>query len=135
MHTPIFKEDFFYTQNNEWAKKLENNNILSGIDDYSQSALGDIVFIELPENNSEVQAGKPFGSLEATKSVCDLISPVSGKIMKVNENLKENPGIINFDPFGEGWLIEIEPSDLSELNNLMNVNEYKNYLKSKIFNN
>ena len=122
-----FNPDVLYTKSNEWVKNL-GNFVRVGIDDYSQSSLGDIVHIELPANGTIVKFGIAFGSLEATKSVSDINAPVSGVISKVNNEVIKNPGIVNFDPFGEGWLVEIEPSDISELNNLMDSETYKKYI-------
>ena len=100
-----------------------------GLDDYSQSALGDIVFIDLPEPDAIVGAGTPFGSLEATKAVSDINAPVSGRVVRVNIAVADSPSLINSDPFGEGWLIEIEPSDPAELDKLMDSESYRAYLR------
>ena len=129
MRAPFFNPDVSYTRTNEWAKRQEGI-VRVGIDDYSQSALGDIVFIELPEPGTEVSAGRPFGSLEATKAVSDLNAPVSGRVVHVNRAVVETPGLVNRDPFGEGWLIEIEPSAPSELDALMDAETYKAWLRS-----
>ena len=129
MRAPFFNPDVSYARTNEWAKKQEGT-VRVGIDDYSQSALGDIVFIELPEPGTEVRAGKPFGSLEATKAVSDLNAPISGRVVAVNRAVVENPGLVNQDPFGEGWLVEVEPSDLSELEALMDAESYKTYIRN-----
>jgi len=126
----IFKDDARYTQTHEWAKK-EGNTVRVGVDDFSQSALGDIVYAELPEVGAEVHAGAAFGSLESTKAVSDLNAPVSGKVVKVNEALADSPDLVNKDPFGEGWMIEIEPSNPSEFDKLMAVDAYKEYAKGE----
>lgn len=117
-----------YAGTNEWARPGESG-VAVGIDDYSQTALGDVVYVELPGVGMEVRAGAPFGSLEATKAVCDLNAPVSGLVVKVNGALAEAPGLVNADPFGEGWMIEVAPSNPAELDALMTVDVYREYLK------
>lgn len=131
-----FKPDVYYTKNNEWAEKLNNKNIRVGIDDYSQSALGDIVYIELPKTGTDVKSGEVIASLEATKAVNEITAPVSGIITDVNKNLENSPSVINHDPFGDGWIIEIKPYDFnqleSEISELMKADDYKNYLKNNL---
>ena len=124
----LFKDDVLYTNSNEWAKKFYNV-VRVGIDDYSQASLGDIVHVEISAVGTHVTAGKSFGSIEATKSVCDINAPLSGVIVRVNDEVIQSPSLINLAPFDEGWLIEIQPEDLSELNNLMDVETYKNFIK------
>ncbi|MBR1673310.1 MAG: glycine cleavage system protein GcvH [Fretibacterium sp.] len=133
MRAPFFSSEVLYTKTNEWAMRC-GERVRVGIDDYSQSALGDVVAIDLPEVGTGVTAGKPFGSLEATKAVSDLNAPVSGRVIRVNPAVAEAPGLVNDDPFGEGWLIEIEPAEpaksaLQGLDALMDVEAYKLYLK------
>lgn len=123
-----FNSDVLYTKTNEWAKNF-NNIIRVGIDDYSQSSLGDIVYIEISGVGTHVTAGKSFGSIEATKSVCDINAPVSGEIISVNQAVIASPGIINSDPFGEGWLVEIRPENISELDSLMDSEAYKKFIR------
>ena len=122
----VFKDDVRYTETHEWAKK-SGSNIVTGVDDFSQGALGDIVYVELPEVGADVQAGAAYGSLESTKAVSDLFSPVSGKVTKVNEALSDDPALVNSDPFGAAWTIEIEPSDPAEYDKLMDVATYKEF--------
>ena len=129
MRTPFFNPNIYYTRTGEWAEQ-RGECVRVGIDDYSQSALGDIVFIELPKPGVIVGAGTPLGSLEATKTVSDINAPVSGRVSRVNRAVTDFPGLINSDPFGNGWLIEIEPSDPSELDKLMDAESYKAYLQS-----
>lgn len=125
----VFKDDVCYTETHEWAKKT-GATVLIGVDDFSQSALGDIVFVELPEVGADVKAGAAFGSLESTKAVSDLIAPVSGKVAKVNEALADSPDLVNSDPFGEAWMIEVEPSNPAEFDKLMKVDAYKEYART-----
>ena len=124
----VFRDDVLYTSSNEWAKNLDGI-IRVGIDDYSQSSLGDIVYAELSPVNTHVSAGKSFGSIEATKSVIEINAPVSGVIVRVNDSVIDSPQLINHDPFGEGWLIEIEPENISELDTLMNADTYKDFIR------
>ena len=123
-----FESDVLYTKTNEWAKKF-GEIIRIGIDDYSQSSLGDIVHVEVSDEGTHVSAGKSFGVIEATKSVSDINSPVSGVIVRVNNAVKESPAILNHDPFGEGWIAEIKPENISELDTLMNAEEYKKFIR------
>lgn len=129
-----FKPDVYYTRNSEWAEKTEDGKVRAGIDDYSQSALGDIVHIELPETGADVKAGDIIASIEATKAVNEIAAPVSGVISNVNKDLEKRPDIINYDPFGDGWIIEIKPYNFNqlekELDELLSADGYKNYLKS-----
>ncbi len=123
-----FDKNVRYTKSNEWARKIDDV-IRVGIDDYSQSSLGDIVHIEVIAPLSNVTAGKSFGSIEATKSVCDIIAPISGIILRVNDEVIKSPQLINSDPFGQGWIAEIKPSDVSELDGLMTSEEYENFIR------
>ena len=123
-----FPNDVLYTPSNEWAKKF-NNVIRAGIDDYSQSSLGDIVHVEISPEGTPVMAGKPFATIEATKSAVEINSPVTGSISRVNPQILKLPGIINLDPYGEGWLAEISPSNPAELDSLMTPAQYKAFIQ------
>ena len=123
-----FKDNLLYTKNNEWAENL-GEVIRVGIDDYSQASLGDIVHIDILENGTHVRAGQPLGEIEATKSVSSINAPVSGVVVRVNEAVKDSPSLVNIDPFGEGWLAEISPENLSELSSLMDINAYREYIR------
>ena len=122
-----FDESARYTRSNEWAK-IFADVIRVGIDDYSQSSLGDIVHVEISPAGTHVTAGLPFGTIEATKSVSDINSPVTGIISRVNNQPLESPAILNIDPFGEGWLAEISPEKPEELEALMTPADYKRFL-------
>jgi glycine cleavage system H protein len=120
-----FPENLKYTKEHEWVR-VENDSIgVVGITDYAQSELGDIVYVELPQIGKQVKQLEPFGTIEAVKAVSDLFSPLSGEVIEVNEKLKDSPDLINKDPYGEGWIIKIKISDLSELNNLLSAEDYK----------
>jgi glycine cleavage system H protein len=120
-----FPENLKYTKEHEWVR-VENDSIgVVGITDYAQSELGDIVYVELPQIGKQVKQLEPFGTIEAVKAVSDLFSPLSGEVIEVNEKLKDSADLINKDPYGEGWIIKIKISDLSELNNLLSAEDYK----------
>jgi glycine cleavage system H protein len=123
-------DDLKYTRSHEWAK-IEENVVTVGITDYAQESLGDIVHIELPEENRELAKDEVFGVVESVKAVSDLYSPVSGEVIEVNEALVDSPEVVNDDPFNEAWMIKIRVDDASELNNLMDAREYKSYVEEE----
>ncbi|MEW6613857.1 MAG: glycine cleavage system protein GcvH [Thermodesulfobacteriota bacterium] len=123
-------EELKYGKQHEWAK-VEGNQVTVGITDFAQSELGEVVYIELPAKGTSVQKDKPFGIIESVKAVSDLYSPVSGKVAEVNGGLEESPEIVNDDPYGEGWMIKIIPSDISELDTLLSAKEYEEFLKEE----
>jgi glycine cleavage system H protein len=123
------RDDLGYTQTHEWAKKT-GNTIRVGVDDYAQSALGDIVYVELPSVGAAVNAGAAFGSLESTKAVSDLNSPVTGQITAVNEILSDNPELVNTSPYEDGWIIEVETADPKEFDLLMKGGDYLAFVKT-----
>ena len=100
--------DLHYTPDHEWVRLTGDNTVRVGITDYAQSALGDVVFVQLPDVGTEVTAGESFGEVESTKSVSDLFAPVSAKVVAVNSDLDANSQLVNSDPYGAGWLIELE---------------------------
>lgn len=118
--------DLYYTNEHEWLRKEEDGNITVGITDYAQAALGDLVYIEIQEIGQNIDAGGEMAVVESVKAASDVYSPLSGKITNVNENLTNEPQIINLDPYGEGWIACIFPSD--EINNVMNADEYQQLL-------
>lgn len=101
-----FPEDLGYTEEHEWAR-VDGDLVTIGITDYAQDALGDVVFVQLPDTGDEVVAGEAFGEVESTKSVSDLYSPVSGEVSAVNGALEDEPELVNRDPYGEGWLVRV----------------------------
>ncbi|SOJ55390.1 Glycine cleavage system H protein [Mycobacterium simulans] len=109
--------DLHYTAEHEWVRRSEADTVRIGITDYAQSALGDVVFVQLPGLGTSVSAGEAFGEVESTKSVSDLYAPVSGKVSAVNSELEGNPQLVNSDPYGAGWLLElqVESSEVSAL--------------------
>ncbi|MBS7604736.1 MAG: glycine cleavage system protein GcvH [Candidatus Bathyarchaeia archaeon] len=107
------REGLYYSK--EWAwVKIEGNRARIGISDYAQKQLREIVFVELPGVESEIRKGDPYGTIESVKAVSDLIAPLTGKVIEVNDKVTEEPGTVNRDPYGDGWLIVIEPTKLNE---------------------
>ncbi len=102
-------EDLRYTKEHEWARD-DGDHVVVGITDYAQDQLGDVVFVGLPDPGTEVEAGKPLGEVESTKSVSDVYSPVSGTVIEKNPDVESNPQLINDDPYGRGWLVRLEPT-------------------------
>ena len=100
--------DLYYTEEHEWVQRTGDDTVRVGITDYAQSALGDVVFVQLPDIGAEVTAGESFGEVESTKSVSDLYAPVSAKVVAVNGDLEANPQLVNSDPYGEGWLVDLQ---------------------------
>jgi glycine cleavage system H protein len=100
--------DLHYTEEHEWVQRTGDDTVRVGITDYAQSALGDVVFVQLPDVGAEVTAGESFGEVESTKSVSDLYAPVSAKVVAVNGDLEANPQLVNSDPYGEGWLVDLQ---------------------------
>ena len=120
--------DLYYTEEHEWVQRTGDDTVRVGITDYAQSALGDVVFVQLPDVGAEVTAGESFGEVESTKSVSDLYAPVSAKVVAVNGDLEANPQLVNSDPYGEGWLVDlkIEGSSLDDaLAGLLDADGYR----------
>jgi glycine cleavage system H protein len=117
-------DDRRYTQDHEWAR-LENGRVRVGITDYAQDALGDVVFVQLPERGSRVEAGATFSEVESTKSVSDIYAPVAGIVVEVNTDLADAPQRVNEDPYGEGWICVIEPADGAALDSLLDAEGYQ----------
>jgi glycine cleavage system H protein len=125
------EEGLYYTKEHEWAKKLDDGNVAVGISDYAQAQLHDVVYVELPEEETEVGVCEAIGAVESVKAVSDMYAPVGGVIVEVNEELLDAPEKINDDPYGEGWIAKIEPNNLEEdLGKLMDVEEYKKHLET-----
>lgn len=124
----MYPEDLKYTAEHEWVKAGEDGPVRVGITDYAQDQLGDIVYVQLPEVGSTVRAGDACGELESTKSVSDLYAPVNGTVTAVNEALADQPELINTDPYGEGWLLDIDVEDAAEVAALMDADAYQGQL-------
>ena len=123
----VFQEDLFYSREHTWVR-VDGNIATVGISDYAQEQLGDIYSVELPEPDRAVEQDEAFGSIESSKSVAELISPVSGEVISVNEDIEDDTSVISSDPYGSGWLIMVELRDLDELNNLLDAEEYRDYV-------
>ena len=117
-------EDLKYTAEHEWVRGA-GPVVRVGITDFAQDSLGDIVFVTLPEAGAKIEAGTPCGELESTKSVSDLYAPVSGTVTEVNTALDANPDLVNTDPYGEGWIFEVELSDGASVDELLDVAGYR----------
>ncbi|WP_075982794.1 glycine cleavage system protein GcvH [Bacillus massilinigeriensis] len=121
-------KDFRYSKEHEWAK-TEGEKVRVGITDFAQSELGDIVFVELPEVGAELKVDEPFGSVESVKTVSELYAPISGTVVEINEELNDNPEYVNESPYEKAWMIVIQPTDVSELDNLMSAEQYEEMIK------
>lgn len=121
-------EDLLYTAEHEWVS-IDDNIATVGITDYAQGELGDIVYVELPEEGESTKQMEPFGTIEAVKTVSDLYAPLSGKVIEVNGLLEEHPELINSDPYGEGWMIKLELSDSSEISGLLSPEAYRGQIE------
>ncbi|NOJ97455.1 glycine cleavage system protein GcvH [Corallococcus sp. CA049B] len=121
-------KDLKYTREHEWAR-VSGKIVVVGITDHAQTTLGDIVYVELPKLGAQVTAGDSFGTVESVKAVSELFAPISGKIVKVNSDLTEEPETLNTDPYGDGWLVEVELSDAGELSNLLDADAYEKLTK------
>ena len=118
-------ENVRFSKEHEWIQIEADSNVVTiGITDFASGELGDIVFIEFPEEGQEVKAMEPMGTIEAVKTVADLFSPVTGLIKEVNAALNDDPGLVNHSPYGEGWFVKIELADRGELDGLMEKSEY-----------
>lgn len=117
-------EENYYTKDHEWAQ-VDENVVTVGITEYAQDQLGEIVYVELPEEGAKVTQGEGFGVVESVKAVSDLLAPVSGTVIEVNTALMENPGVLNDDPMNDGWLLRIEMDTEKELANLMRAPDYR----------
>ena len=113
-----FPTNVKYTSEHEWIR-LEGDIAYVGITDYAQDQLGDIVFVDIPTEGETLEKGETFGTIEVVKTVSDLFLPIGGKVLEINPALEENPELVNQDPYGQGWLIKIQPTDLSEMEDLL----------------
>ena len=119
-----FPQNVKYTNEHEWIR-LEGDTAYVGITDYAQEQLGDIVFVDIPTEGETLEANEVFGTIEVVKTISDLFLPVAGEVLKQNPALEENPELVNKDPYGEGWLIKMNPANAADLDNLLNAESYK----------
>jgi glycine cleavage system H protein len=122
------QKDLYYTEEHEWLK-VDGEKGTIGITDHAQSELGDIVFVDLPEEGEEFSKGDAIGTIEAVKTVSDIYAPVSGEVLEVNETLDEEAEKINQDPYGEGWIVKVKLSDKSEVDELLSAEEYEDLIE------
>lgn len=118
-----------YTQSHEWVSREANGNVRIGITDHAQEALGDLVFVELPAVGDETDQGDSVAVVESVKAASDIYAPVTGEVVAINEDLEDDPGLINNDPYGDGWLYEVALSDESELDDLLDAEAYEESLE------
>ncbi|MEK7357807.1 MAG: glycine cleavage system protein GcvH [Bdellovibrionota bacterium] len=123
-------EDFYYTKDHEWAQ-VDENIVTIGVTEFAQEQLGEVVYVELPEEGQKVNQGESFGVVESVKAASDLYAPVSGTVIEVNMTLMEDPGSLNDDPMNNGWLIRIEMDSEKELANLVRAPEYRKMITEK----
>lgn len=119
-----FPANIKYTNEHEWIR-LDGETAYVGITDYAQDQLGDIVFVDITTEGETLEKGEVFGTIEVVKTVSDLFLPVGGEVLEVNPELEEHPELVNKDPYGEGWLIQLKPSDMSEMDTLLDAEAYK----------
>jgi glycine cleavage system H protein len=125
-----FPQDLRYTKEHEWVRdEGGGGRVRVGITDYAQDALGDVVYVDIPEPGTQVTSMQPFGEVESTKSVSDVYSPVTGTIAQRNALLDERPELVNQSPYGDGWMVVVEGADLSELESLMDAAAYQAFLR------
>lgn len=125
-----FPDDLRYTKEHEWVKVTGHVAVI-GITDFAQEQLGDIVFVELPAVGEELKEGETFGAVESVKSVSDCFSPISGKVLDVNDSLTESPEILNEDCYGEGWMLKVKIEDENALEEMMSAEEYEAFIKEE----
>jgi len=113
-----------YTKEHEWAS-IEGDVVTIGITDYAQGELGDVVFVEMPEVGDDIEKDESFGTIEAVKAVSDLYAPLNGEVVEINEDLEDNPDLVNSAPYQNGWMIKVKVADSSEFDGLMSADEYK----------
>ena len=123
-------EELRYHKEHTWVK-ASGKKATIGITDYAQESLGDIVYVDLPESDTDVEANSEIGEIESTKATSSIISPVNGRVVEANEDLSDSPEIINEDPYGKGWIAIIELDDTSELDDLMDSSEYAKYVEEE----
>jgi glycine cleavage system H protein len=127
----MYPDKLKYNTDSLWVKVEDGNKIRTGITNFYQEQIKKTIFVELPEEGIEVKKGEPFGSLESSKSINDLLSPVSGRVIEVNHQLDTNPGLTNSDPYGNGWMVVFQMSNPGEVISLMSAGEYEAFIKEK----
>lgn len=126
-----FPDDIKYSRTHEWVRLENSNEVTIGISDYAQEEMGDIVYVELPEEGAEIEKETAFGVIESVKATEDIYAPVSGKVIEINAPLEDSPEVINEDCYGDGWLLRVELFDTKEIDDLMDSKAYKEYVKEE----
>ncbi|MGF7185088.1 glycine cleavage system H protein [Desulfitispora alkaliphila] len=126
----MYPEELKYSKEHEWVK-VDGGKVRIGVTEYAQNMLGDVVFVELPEEGDQIEIGDAFGVIESVKAVSDIYAPISGEVVAINEGLLDSPEKINEAPYEEGWIIEVELSDESQLDELMTAAEYQEFTKKE----
>lgn len=121
-------ENLKFTKNHEWVK-VDGNKAIIGISDYAQHSMGDVVFVELPEVDASFKQDDSIATIESVKAVSDVYSPLSGKVVSINETLEDDPSLANTDPYGDGWIFSLELEDPSQLDSLMSSSDYDEFIK------
>ena len=125
-----FPQDLKYSKEHEWIK-VEGNTVTIGITDYAQDSLGDVVYVELPNEGAAMVQGETFGVIESVKAVSDLYSPVSGNIIEVNDSIIDNPDVVNEEPYGDAWMLKVELTSADELNELLSSDDYQQHVEEE----
>jgi len=125
-----FPQDLKYTKEHEWVK-VEGDSVTVGITDYAQDSLGDVVYVELPQEGGSVTKNEPFGVVESVKAVSDLYSPVSGTVIEVNDAIIDSPEAVNDDPYGDAWMIKVELSSAEDLDDLLSADDYQSFIEEE----
>ncbi len=128
----MYPEELKYNDHSMWVKIEDGNRARTGITSFYSDQVQKTIFVELPEEGIEIKKGEPFGSLESSKSINDLVSPLSGKAIAINHEIDTNPGLTNSDPYGKGWMVLIEMSNPEELKTFMNAKEYESFVRAKL---
>ena len=123
-------EELHYTASHEWVR-IDGDVGTIGITDYAQKELGDVVFVELPQPGTQIEADNEMGSIESVKAVSELFAPVTGDVIEVNDLLREKPELVNTDPYGDGWMIKVRIADQTEYDELMDATEYEDYIQTE----
>ncbi len=126
----MYPKELRYGKTHEWLRQ-EGEEATVGITDYAQDQINDVVFVELPQLETGLEVGKEFAVIESVKAAFDIYAPVSGKVIGINEELANNPGLVNSDPYGAGWLVKIKLSDVEELDKLLSADEYERFLEKE----
>ncbi|MBI5599021.1 MAG: glycine cleavage system protein GcvH [Deltaproteobacteria bacterium] len=125
-----FPKDIKYTREHEWVRE-DGDTVVVGITDYAQDALGDVVYVELPQEGGSVTKDEPFGVVESVKAVSDLYAPISGTVVEVNDAIVDSPEVINEDPYGDAWMVKVRPGNPDEIEDLLTADEYQKYIEEE----